>query len=1359
MSCPNKSSKEWKKLVDTVGENAAYGYFALDPELSNVDQFLKEAERSKNKIKFNFASGNKSKNSNYYSNILEKINTANNPQTFSPEFKKLIADGKVLNPNIEYIGTVTDNGLLNKMRFYLKKNSEQVIKEAADELYKDLSDTDTLIPEFSKIPVTKQQYIDFRTKQSQYYKDLGKLQELILTYPIMSNLHPEYTKVKSETEKLLLAVNSFRELQAMYSKEQAILFNIDNYAFALEDATFPEKLMNLLGIDALDEGSKTKYDFQVQVKSDTLAVRSIMDMIVDHGDHIYSIYDFKAGRKFAELINSTLFNQFARQRSIDITSNSQDLARIQIMLEAILVRINDPQARFYDLAALWLPDADALRRPGSLFHVGNVQDYLMLIKDTLYNHPEYKDKIRTLENLDPGLFNYRNYTSISPKVRELIKKNPTSLHQTLLDDIVSEIIHLQSYSKFADPTHKAKVEQRIRNLYDTYNQVKPDNLVKTPGGQMSLKNVKDLSWGELNLGSNYNIKNPVISAAMELLHEQYLKVSAEFQQKEKVFKVIQKNVFTEYAKNRNKGAYDTIRNLPADAFTELSPTLRKLLGTIDYDALNGWVYVYKKDTNRGTTRQLLATTEEELIANAKGNPKYAYILNESGKVKPPFLNMMRFMNDMYESVWDPKREDSLWNQVVSYKEKKNGEKIPVIFGEEINSGDFRSKSPYVHEKGDFARVPKLPEEIKFFEGLKKSTSGFFKRYFTNFYEFAFYERGNSNEFIPLNGIPSAYNNDPNEYSISLEHQFNSFYSNAMSKKHLTSAYGFIEAIKLVNFDNDKKKSLLPNVDKFLSAQQEMALRKRKPLMVNTFSRGLPFNFGYNAPVDPNDPEGKQVFVRNTQNFNFGKMLQSFGKLTGFMRLGFNFPGGIKNTIGISLSSFSEASKQSILQRFYNDPQATRFVKDFTTMGVSEFTLAFGPAMKMQLDAMTGNLESNKAWTLMKKFAYIPSISPLRPETKNYITKELQLLGIDMAMLPYSTMEEVLVAMFFIAQMNHIKVEQGPKKGKSLWDMYHKKTMKDPLTGVEYTDYIYEGEDTGNPYLRGVIRDSEGNMTNMYGLTNKEVMVMHALYEEKQGGFSDLDRTILESGIFGALFIQFRRHIPSILRHGLQSYGPSYIKGRYQKVEDKDEKGNIIYEFSAKQVEGKWLTVLGVLLHYTGIASSKSIGKIKPIAGFIDDVFPKSLDAYAYSKLDQGQLENLIDAGVTISVWALMKIFSYFAMGGRDKDDRLVKLADKILMQIWQQWSLIETINDITDKPAAYQTIVALSNGTYALSASVLFYGFDNIDIFDPYIDESDYETKEDKFRGVTELENNIPVFTSLRSGYRLYEDFVNPNEE
>ena len=256
-------------------------------------------------------------------------------------------------------------------------------------------------------------------------------------------------------------------------------------------------------------------------------------------------------------------------------------------------------------------------------------------------------------------------------------------------------------------------------------------------------------------------------------------------------------------------------------------------------------------------------------------------------------------------------------------------------------------------------------------------------------------------------------------------------------------------------------------------------------------------------------------------------------------------GGAKNALGISLSSFTEASKQSIMQKLYNDPNATSFVKDFTTMNASEYLSAMPEAIAMQGAAMQGKLNENKLWVLMNQFGYIPSISPLRKEQKYFVTDSTSIFSPDIALAPYSTSEEVLIGTFFRAQMEHIKVEQGPMKGKSLWDMYEEVTKIDPATGIEYKTWEYKKDENGKPYVRVIIIDSNGNREELTELSNKEVMAMHAIYEEKQGGFAQLDRSFLEASILGQVLIQFRRHLQSVLRHGLMTHGENYIKGRYQ----------------------------------------------------------------------------------------------------------------------------------------------------------------------------------------------------------------------
>lgn len=1351
MSCPNINSPEWKELVSAVGEKIAYRVFAVDPELSSVGEVV----RAKKANKYSFSRA--SKTSDEYARVLSSIAKANNEINFPTDFKELLKNGKIGDSADGYIGITTRNGLLNRIRYGTAITDDQAIQQDADKFYAGKAEDETMMhASLSNKPINKEQFIEIKKTQADFFRNQGKFMELILTIPITDPQSPQYAEFVAERDQLLVKLNTAKEAFATASDTEAYLYNLDQYKYALEDGSFPSRMFNIMGLDVLEPDSNTKYTFQANMASSSLKIQSVLDMLISHGDNVYSIYDFKAGTKFNRLTSSDYFGKFARQLSIDITSNSQDMARIQIMMEAILVRINNPQARFHDLAAIWIPDEASLRKRGSKFDIAHVQDYLFLLKQYLHSDPEFKDAIAILERADPGLFDYKNYTVIDPKSEKLRSIYDEPKNQ-LLEEIQQEIIHLQSFSDYVDEPTKKKNLEKIEQLFHMMVDLKPDNVTKTHGVQMSIKNIKDLSLGELYVGSIYNIKNPLLSQLTEILHEQLLKVTKEEQVKMKIFKSMMRGIIVEYSKSRDIGAYDKVRNLLSDSFSESS--LRKILGTFDYKALYGWAYVERPASNGSGNKQFLATTEEQVIATVKGNPKLSYVLDSSGRVKAPFMRMLNFLNDTYASFLDEKRPDSMWNQVVSYKQTMADGRKDVTFGDEINSGDFRQKFPFHYEDGDFIRTPKTEDEFEFLQGIRKHLSFNYRKYFTNFNEFTFYEHGNTHEYIPLKGLPSRSTSNPDDYSISLEHQFNSFITNVLSKKHMTSAYALVEAVKAINTDPKTGKSKIPDFDKFVTAQQNLALKGRKPLLTKTFSRGLPFSMARRQKINTDDNGEVEYDINTITNFNLGKTLESMGMWTAKIRLGFLIPGGIKNALGITLSTITEAEKQSIMQKLYKSkhPSAARFVYDFTTMSALEFSSAFTEAMGLQVDGMRGKLEENKAWTLMNKFGYIPSISPLRPETKYYIAKQLSLLGMDAMLLPYSTMEEVVVAMFFVAQMKHIKIEQGPMKGKSMWDMYKREEITDEKTGVKYTDYVYEGENKGTPYLRGIIRDSQGNMTEMYGLSSKEVMAMHAIYEEKQGGFSTFDRTFLESNIFGAVMLQFRRELPALLMHGLQSHGPNYIKGRYQKSTELDKNGNVIYEFTPKMVEGKWITALGVLLHLLGAANKNTLGRNDTFKKFTDSIFPNSFDDYAIKKLDQGQIENLIDAGLTATVGAAMYALSVLAYGGRDDDDKAKALANRVIQQVTQQWNIMAAIKSMTDKPASFKTIVTLSQGVWQMSASYLLYGIDSM--YDStLIDETDYSTQSGNMRGSNEVLKNLPIYSATKTTMETYNSFVNDDE-
>lgn len=1364
MSCPNINSREWKDLVALGGEELAYKIFALDPTLESVDVITKQLSSSKYNVYFTLGNSkqtrfnrlsNRGRNEDKFREVVaDAVERGNSENNMPASFKQLIQSGSRVNPSIEYVGLTTPDGMINKFRQQPLKPIQEHIKEEVEELYKNVRDGEEIKPNDSAIPLTKEDYLEYRLNKAESAANRGKVQELVLTLPLIED-ETAYNNASQELADLFEKINQFKQMDSIIrnNTNKVIQINEKWFGWILKDeniAYYVSKLFRILGIHEIidNKDSTIRYSFQVPMNSQILGVKSVIDMLIQHKEHSYSIIDFKAGQRFASMTNSIPLKYY-RRANIDITDNPQNIAKLQIMWEAILTRINDPQAKFENLMAVWIPDESAMHKSGTKFHV-DPKEFLPMIEMFLMD--EMKDKYDTLIAIDPNLFDPSVYMAESDAVLAIRNRLSSSKKDIFLDDLTQEVIYRQKFMDYSNYGSKYIQDEKIRDLLDVINQAVVDNAAKTMPFLRGhdFKNIRDLSLGEYWIGSAYNIKHPVVSSVLEVEHEQLLKASKAFQEDSSIFKQLIIKMAIEYVKYAKPGSTDNLRNILADPASNISITLKKILGSYNSEILNGWIYrdYYDKDTN--TTIKVLATTEKELIENVKNDSRFSWIM-EGDKVKKPFIDIMNFLNDRYSKILDPKRTDSLWNKQLSYRIKKERgkiKKIPITYGNEINSSEVRKNSPFVYIAGWFPKVAKLESEFDYKDSFKFRQ--FFRKYLTNFYELVFDEQHNNTEVIPLRGLGNIIANMENEYSFSLENQFETFMKSAYAKIYLTPAHSFIESIKIKNMDKSTGEVLLPNLQKWLDAHQDLALRGRRPELVSPFSRALPFTFGFNS-------KETNEHIRILQTFDLGKALLSLGKLTAYIRLGFNIPGGLKNALGIMFSSFTEASKQSIMKRLYDDPKYTSFVNDFTTMGASEFGAALGPSINMQVSAMKGQLNQNKLWVLMNQFNYIPSISPLRKEQKYFVTDSYKLGSTNMALLPYSTAEEVLIGTFFRAQMEHIKVEQGPMKGKSLWDMYEEVTKIDPATGIEYKTWEYKKDENGKPYVRGIIIDSNGNREELTELSNKEVMAMHAIYEEKQGGFAQLDRSFLEASILGQVLIQFRRHLQSVLRHGLMTHGENYIKGRYQNTGKTDEDGNTIYEFKAKAIEGKWMTLLGMIMYYTPTIS-KIFGKDTKVSKFIDNNFPKGLDEYAWDKLDQGQKENILDMGLNISVWALMKAVQYLAFGSApDPKDKMYQWSQKIINETLQHWKIWQMYQDINQTPASMKVLASILSGTAQISLSYLLYGVDGLEVID--IDDKEYLTKDKELRGSNEFSGTLPVFTSLRTTWQHAESAFNLGDE
>ena len=112
-------------------------------------------------------------------------------------------------------------------------------------------------------------------------------------------------------------------------------------------------------------------------------------------------------------------------------------------------------------------------------------------------------------------------------------------------------------------------------------------------------------------------------------------------------------------------------------------------------------------------------------------------------------------------------------------------------------------------------------------------------------------------------------------------------------------------------------------------------------------------------------------------------------------------------------------------------------------------------------------------------------------------------------------------------------------------MYEKYDAQDPETGQTYTNYKWRDDPkTGKPFIRAKIIDNTGNIIELTELNQKELSYMYTLYEKMQGGYHPMQRTIMETNVFGQMFLMFHRYLPSIMRNMFNSKGENYSEGVY-----------------------------------------------------------------------------------------------------------------------------------------------------------------------------------------------------------------------
>lgn len=247
------------------------------------------------------------------------------------------------------------------------------------------------------------------------------------------------------------------------------------------------------------------------------------------------------------------------------------------------------------------------------------------------------------------------------------------------------------------------------------------------------------------------------------------------------------------------------------------------------------------------------------------------------------------------------------------------------------------------------------------------------------------------------------------------------------------------------------------------------------------------------------------------------------------------------------------------------------------------------------------------------------------------------------------------------------------------------------------------------------------------LTSREVQRMRYVYQQMHGGYRQDERTKLEYYIFGKLFMQFKKYLPTILRNIGQSKGPSDSLGYYKEMGMED--GAPILQWQQEVIEGRWR-----VLWNTARASMMTWPEYEnPTNAFqkAANILRADREDYKWQNLSAQQKAAVVDgiiSGVTIA--ALTGGYRIIFGAAGDSDDSWAKIIDRVINDYSQQYNPLELMKNI------FSNIAPVSGRKIYKSADALHQFIWSVITGDL--------TEEGNYRGAAELKRTFPLIASYR---------------
>ena len=1248
----------------------------------------------------------------------EELGDLNNPSTLRPLISKVRQQGEKIKKteledgsryytntetNSEYIGISDDkDGKVGDFRFNVKERTMSWEEKLASVVW-GKEDKATKLN-------TDEGYVDYDTFiQKKQKRTIGAINKGNLFHAIFEQ---EFSTLEEDKIRAAEKIDEIKTRHRIPESMHDWLYttnrkrNTEGNELRLKAAKNMKYIANaLLKTNIKDDGIKPedmdRILMEVKVASEELGIAGTVDALIEHSDGYLSLVDFKAGSNLNRIYTDEPL-MFGRRAEMTITDNPRHRAKLQLMLYALVIKINNPEAKFRRIAIAHVADEFTTYRGNNRTEV-EVAPFLGMMEDHFKSKPEIWAKLMALPHFKT-LFDPTEYsTSYSPELVKSIKTNGNSpsAEYTLLTKKIAELTFLTTEDddfirkggkEFKKARHNLNVY--MKQIQELASTIGVEDLTLEDGGMSYMS-----TW----FGNIYDSTDPYIkmirsikSAQEEKARQEYTKVNAGFVA-------------------RLKPVYEQYMARTGNTLGKI-PVLGEVINFTKYKDLYDFMYKEVKNKDGDIIRIDMNSTKEDFD-------------NFKRTVSKEEREFAKYINDYYREWFSPD----------SYFMKKSIKSI------DPDSGTTKNVSPMDIQNGIHGRRRDkvgnfkwyegwMPKFARTFEEVKSKSHPYnstgrgsivkevFLRGLTFYYENTFDEWGNTDEIIPMKGLGSNSIDQSLNYTLDINEQFTRFAKAAIYKKHMDQVYGFTRATKLflqMKSQQEEMPALQNNVKFIQHILDYQLLGKRQQ------------KFG----------EGRFVKSRllnlspkNDGEFSVVKLIQSMKNLTSGALMWLATGGGLANGTFAYMITLKKALSGSIAKR----GKAVGLSNDAADFTLKHLLAAHKDYKDFLAASMTNKLSENKVWLLMQKTGFMPSFNPFRENRNSMLATRNKGLSSDSMYAFYSMPEEFVSTIMMVAQMRALKTTVNGEE-KSVWDLYDVVKTNKPGEADQYeVQWRRDAED--KPIVRGTVNISKDprfvEYKDITELTHEEIDHMKYVYQTVHGGYRRDEHTMMEYYVVGSAFTQFRRYLPSILRNMAMSKGTRAL-GKFVLTEEEAKDGKKVMEWRARVSEGRFMLLTNLMLSYLG--ANKLVQN--PTNGFTKYLNEKftNLDDYKWSKLSEEQRAIMLDVAITWGTWAAMYLGYLKLFKDADDSDEWKRYASRILKDYHQQYNIGDVLRMAKEPPVSAKMTVNF----FTSLAGVMFNGM-------LYLsgDEENSMTKTGKLKYITQLENNTVLLRGVRQTVR-----------